>query len=280
VRVRGKVTEGYDQIIGDILSPEMWNTEGAKHALTNIIQTYIELDVDVFVRSNRVNAVLGVFQKLMGFEDGHSYAFRLITALCYHLPIDAWRTQLPQVFKIIFTVLTKNKTTALIEGLILFTCCFAIKYSIKDLIKIMDSIQNNIFMMVFSNVWVKNARMIENNLDRKLCVRGLLMIVESEEMLNSTEFQGVWFKALQCALEMIEKKATTRLVQETHDYDVNFNRLVSCGRKDRDYLPHITDLRACVAAALKNPLMNQKAKTLCGNLPKKLQEKLSLYFNK
>ena len=86
--------------------------------------------------------------------------------------------------------------------------------------------------MVFSNVWVTNARMIENDLDRKLCVRGLLTIVESEEMLNNTQYTEVWFKALQCALEMIEKKATTRIEQITHDYDVNFNRLISCGRKE------------------------------------------------
>jgi len=280
VRVRGKVTKGYDNIIGDILSPEMWNTEGAKHALTNIIQTYIELDVDIFVRSNRVNAVLGVFQKLMGFEDGHSFAFRLITALCYHLPLDAWKAQISPVLKIIFTVLSKNKSTPLMEGLILFSCCFAIKYSIKNLIEIMSSIQNNIFLMVFNNIWITHARMIESDRDRKLCVRGLLMIVESEDMLNSAQYQDVWFKALQCALEMIEKPATSRPMQESHDYDVNFNRLASCGRKERDYLPQVTDLRAMVAASLKSPLMNEKAKMLCGKLPKKLQEKLTNYFNK
>ena len=128
--------------------------------------------------SQKLSAMLGIFQKLVASRTNDHEGFYLLQSMIEFLPREALTPYLSGIFSILIQRLSsKTKTTKFVKLLLVFFSLFAVKYSTSDLISILDGIQPNLFAMVVDRLIVLEIQRVSGALERKICAVGLTRLI-------------------------------------------------------------------------------------------------------
>ena len=75
------LSENYKTLLGPILAADLWETRGNIPACTRLLAAVIPKVHKDIVAGNQVEAVLGIFQKLLASKKSELYGFDIIDAV-------------------------------------------------------------------------------------------------------------------------------------------------------------------------------------------------------
>ncbi|KAK9452092.1 Cse1-domain-containing protein [Limtongia smithiae] len=188
----------YLQLVRPLLAPTLWETKGNAPALTRLLQSILARDALVFVNQGLVEAVLGVFQKLLASRVSDVHGFALLECIFYYMPMQQLETYKRQIALLILQRLQASRTDKLIVNVTrLLYFLSAITDTQKNLgpdyaVNLLDQAQPGIFGEVFSTFMIPcSAKFHANAADRKLLVVGLARILFESAKFGS-QYSNRW----------------------------------------------------------------------------------------
>ncbi|POW10229.1 hypothetical protein PSTT_06235 [Puccinia striiformis] len=112
------LSDHYNDLLPPLLTPTLWELRGNVPALVRLLRAYLSAGAPRIVAENRISAMLGVFQKLIGSKLNDVYGFELLEALFEHVPVDALMPYLRNVFLLLLTRLQQSKTDKFTSALL------------------------------------------------------------------------------------------------------------------------------------------------------------------
>ena len=109
----GSLSTYYQQLIQPILLPTLWESKGNVPALVRLLSAIIPRGVQVFMQNNQVEAILGIFQKLIATKSQESHGFDLVESVVANFPIDAIKGHFETIVQLMLTRLSSSKTETL-----------------------------------------------------------------------------------------------------------------------------------------------------------------------
>ena len=92
------------------------------------MQAFISRGPQQVVASNKLEPLLGVFQKLIASKSNDHEGFYLVQALVEHMPKEVVSNYIKPIFTLLFQRLTSSKTTKFIKHFLVFISVYTIKY--------------------------------------------------------------------------------------------------------------------------------------------------------
>ncbi|KAE8179761.1 hypothetical protein CF336_g9527, partial [Tilletia laevis] len=80
------VPESYQVLLPPLLTPALWESKGNVPALVRLLRAFIAQGSAGIVAGNQLQALLGIYQRLITSRVNDLFGFELITALCEHVP--------------------------------------------------------------------------------------------------------------------------------------------------------------------------------------------------
>ncbi|KAE8236506.1 hypothetical protein A4X06_0g9527 [Tilletia controversa] len=81
------VPESYQVLLPPLLTPALWESKGNVPALVRLLRAFIAQGSAGIVAGNQLQALLGIYQRLITSRVNDLFGFELITALCEHVPM-------------------------------------------------------------------------------------------------------------------------------------------------------------------------------------------------
>jgi len=76
----------YQELIGPILMPVMWDSRGNIPALVRLLASIIPRGSEYIAQQNQIEPILGIFQKLVSTKANEGYAFDLLETVVESFP--------------------------------------------------------------------------------------------------------------------------------------------------------------------------------------------------
>lgn len=98
-------------MLSSFLRHHYWERNGNIPALTLLLQAYLHRAAAAVVSKSLLTPVLGIFQKLISVPRHYAEAYALLSSILAYVPLSELQTFLPQIFRLLFTVLTGPRKT-------------------------------------------------------------------------------------------------------------------------------------------------------------------------
>lgn len=82
----GTLPSYYQNLIGPILMPVMWESKGNIPALVRLLSSIIPRGAEYIIQNDQVAPILGIFQKLLSTKTNEGYGFDLLEAVVTGFP--------------------------------------------------------------------------------------------------------------------------------------------------------------------------------------------------
>ncbi|CAD6890646.1 unnamed protein product [Tilletia caries] len=92
------VPESYQVLLPPLLTPALWESKGNVPALVRLLRAFIAQGSAGIVAGNQLQALLGIYQRLITSRVNDLFGFELITALCEHVPMTPTLEALLKLF--------------------------------------------------------------------------------------------------------------------------------------------------------------------------------------
>lgn len=246
-----QIPEPYMALFPFLLSPLLWDRPGNVTPLIRLICAYIRQGSGQIVAYSKLNAVLGVFQKMIASKSNDHEGFYLLQTLLLHYPMQELQQSLRQIFVLLFQRLSLSKTTKYIRGLIIFFSFYAGKVGSANLVQMIDEIQAQMFGMVLDRVFIPELNRVSTDIDKKIVAVGIAKILcECPSMMNEPYVQ-FWPRLLESLLQIFEAQSEGSgggdddfiEVEDTPGYQVAYSQLNYAQPKVNDPYPEVTDGR-------------------------------------
>ncbi|KAJ5634350.1 hypothetical protein N7528_002192 [Penicillium herquei] len=162
----------YQELIGPILMPVMWESKGNIPALVRLLSSIIPRGAQYIIEHNQIEPVLGIFQKLVSTKANEGYAFDLLETVSATFPrMAATEKYFGLIMEIILQRLQNSKTENLSLRFVRFfhfiTAHDDKGYNPDFIMQITEKVQQNLFTPVYLNVILQDTQKLARPLDRK-----------------------------------------------------------------------------------------------------------------
>lgn len=252
------ITDSYWALFPCLLVPALWDRPGNVTPLIRLICSFIKQGSPQISAQEKLNAVLGVFQKMIASKTNDHEGFYLMQNLINYYPMHELQQSLRQIFALLFQRLSLSKTTKYVRGLIVFFSYYATKMGASSLVELIDTIQSAMFGMVIDRVFIPDMAKVSSEMDRKIVSVGISKILtECPVMLNPPYVQS-WTKLLQALIELFELPPDESTfdgdhfieVDDSPGYQAAFSQLNFAQPKKQDFLAEIKDGKKYLAESL------------------------------
>lgn len=138
---KGPVPDPYLALFPCLLAPPLWERPGNVTPLIRLLCAFVRQASAKISADGKLNAVLGVFQKMLSSRANDHEGFYLLQNLVMHYPAAELQACMKQVFQLMFTRLSNSKTTKFVKSFIVFVSFYAAKVGAEQTIELIDSIQ-------------------------------------------------------------------------------------------------------------------------------------------
>ena len=126
-------------------------------------QAYVKVGPAQVVGLNKIEALLGIFQKLVASKTNDHEGFNLLQSMIEFMPHEVMNQYNSGIFKLLFQRLTSSKTTKFIKSFLVFISFFTYHYNGSILQEMCDSIQPNLFGMVLDRLVILEVQKVCRN---------------------------------------------------------------------------------------------------------------------
>ncbi|XP_037790286.1 exportin-2-like [Penaeus monodon] len=242
-RQKAEVPEAYLSLLPFLVMPVLWERPGYVVPMVRLLQAYIEKAHGQIVQMGKLEAVLGVFNKLNASKTNDHEGFYLVQCMLLHMPKEVLNSYWNQIFAIMFRRLTSSKTTKYVKSLLVFFSLFACQHSGARLIQIIDSLQAGMFSMVVERLIVPDLQKVSGEIERKICAVGLSGLLADPTLYNGN-YAALWAPLLEAVVKLFECPEDSSLPNGEHFIEIedipafqgSSARLMHAARSDIDPL--------------------------------------------
>ena len=254
----GGVPAAYMKLFPFLLMPVLWERPGNITPLGRLIRAFISKGPNQIIAENKVEPLLGVFQKMIASKSNDHEGFYLLQAIVEHFPESVVQKYIKPVFNILFTRLTGSKTTKFVKNFLVFMFLYTIRYSGSSLQEVIDSIQANMFGMVCDRLIVNEVQKVSGSTEKKICAVGITKLLCETPCMVGGQYANYWLPVLTALVKLFELPEDDAIpddehfveIDDTAGYQSAYSQLVFAGKKKTDPVAAITDVRANLAQSL------------------------------
>ncbi|GIX82326.1 exportin-2 [Caerostris extrusa] len=250
----------YLELFPCLLSPVLWERPGNIPALSRLLQAFIDKEAKRIVALDKLNAVLGVFQKLIASKTNDHEGFFILQRLVENLPRETLNEYLKHIFVLLFQRLQSSKTTKYIKCLLSFFFFFSYKFGPHSLIGLIDNIQPKMFSMVIERLIIPDLQKVSGNIERKICSVGMIKLLTEAQEITDGCYSQFWGPLLQTLIGLFELPEDDSIPEDEHFIEVEempgyqsaFCQLLFAGKSERDPIDgQVPDARLHLAQGLQ-----------------------------
>jgi exportin-2 (importin alpha re-exporter) len=106
----GILSSYYQQLVQPVLLPTLWESKGNVPALVRLLSAIIPRGVQTIMQNNQIEAILGIFQKLIATKSQESHGFDLVESVVAYFPVDTIKGYFTTIVQLMLTRLSNSKT--------------------------------------------------------------------------------------------------------------------------------------------------------------------------
>ncbi|KAJ5248907.1 Chromosome segregation protein Cse1 [Penicillium chermesinum] len=253
----------FQELIGPILMPVMWESRGNIPALVRLLSSIIPRGSQFILENNQIEPILGIFQKLVSTKANEGYAFDLLETVVASFPPAALEQYFVSIMQIILHRLQNSKTENLSLRFVRFyhfvTAHDDKGYSPDFIMQVTEKVQTGLFTQVYPHVILQETQKLARPLDRKTAVLSLTKTLANSDAF-ATRFIKGWASTCNTLLKVLELPPAvahkddlmTEVDIEDMSFGVGFTALSTIKTGDKDPWPETgADLKKWVGAYLK-----------------------------
>lgn len=273
----GSISEKFVTLFQELLSPALWEKSANVRPLTELMHTYIEKIGQIIITQNKLDPLLGIFQKLIASKATDHEALALLQTMMTYLPAPALDARIKDIFVLIFQRLTGSKTTKFVKHVLVTFSTYAYLRGAEVLASAVNQLQEKIFGMVIEKLYIVDVKKVTGNIERRICTCGIIKILADLPLIDNGAYNHLWSPLLLVLMEIFELPPEVVADEEDHfvdigeslDFQAQYSKLNYATRKRDDPTKEVGDLKSMLAASLAN--LSTK---LPGFVPKMLQTNL------
>lgn len=208
---RKDLSNAYTSIFPALLVPSLWMNLGNVPALVRLIQAYLArgvFDAILSKDTSKIDALLGVFQKLLASKTSEQRAIDLLSFIIEYIPANALQKYFAPILSLIFARLQNKPSDTMLKGAIYTFSLIIVKYNFDFIVQITNSIQPGVFAVLFAKVVLLKIREKSLNFNdlykRMITAAFTQLLYHSPSFTSSAEYADKWgptFHALVCVLQ-------------------------------------------------------------------------------
>lgn len=193
--------ERYGNQFKQFTSPLLWERHGNIPALTRLLEAFISFAPGFIIQDQRLSAILGVFQRLIGMKSYDKCGFQLIRSITLHLPRTAWEPFFIDVFKLFLGRLQQSKTVSFVTSLIVFSSLIIYRETPAFIVEKIESIEVGLFEKLLTRIFIPNMSKLSYGTERKTSSIGFTSFLCSDLMLQN--YPTHWVSLLSGIIEIL-----------------------------------------------------------------------------
>lgn len=215
------IPEPYWALFPCLLSPALWDRPGNVTPLIRLVCAFIRRGSPQIASYDKLNPILGVFQKMIASKANDHEGFNLLQTLLEHYPMAELQGNVKQIFTLLFQRLSLAKTTKYIRGIIVFFGYYAAKVGGPALVEMVDQIQAQMFGMVLERVLIPDMNRVTTEVDKKIVTIGISkLLCETPAMVNAP-YVNFWPRLLETLIQVFELPPDTSALDGDHFIEVD-----------------------------------------------------------
>ncbi|MCL4144882.1 UNVERIFIED_CONTAM: hypothetical protein GTU68_064982 [Idotea baltica] len=218
-RQKASIPEPYMQLLPFLVLPALWERPGYVGPMVRLLQSFIEKSHAAIIQMGKLEAILGVFNKLNASKSNDHEGFYLLQTMILHIPKEALEGYWNRIFLLMFKRLSSSKTSKYIKCLLVFFSLFTCQHSVAKLVSLVDSLQANMFGMVIERLIVPELQKVSGDTERKLCAVGVTNIL-SDSDIYAGKYSAMWPNIVQATISLLEFPADNSHPAGEHFVDV------------------------------------------------------------
>ncbi|KAK8169479.1 CAS/CSE protein [Phyllosticta citrichinensis] len=259
----GALPDFYKNLIQPIVHPSLWESKGNVPALVRFLSAIVSRGASVIVQNNQLEPILGIFQKLISTKTYENQAFDLIEVIVGSFPVEALKAYFAPMLQILFTKLSSNPS----ESFKLRFVRFYHFISARDdkglgcdfFITVADSVQNDIFRPVYTQIILPETQKLTRPFDRKTAVVSFTKTLADGQAFIE-RYQKGWALTCEAVLKQLLNPPVAPgnddVIADAQDVDdlgfgVGFTQLNTCKKTPVDPFPEVGDVKKWVGQYLR-----------------------------
>jgi exportin-2 (importin alpha re-exporter) len=268
--------DAYMMLFQPLLHRDLWERKGNIPALTRLLCAYMGNSGEEIAKMGHLDAVLGIFQKLISSRANEAYGFDLLSSILLHVPPAALQQYLRVIFQVILTRL-QNSPSSKLSGLAShFFALLVGKYGSQSYFDKLNEMQNGLGVNLLAQIWLPALKdNLPARLEAKVQVVGLSRIVaDSPLLLQDPTGLKAWAQTVEIVVSILTSSDSSSFstlhvddVDEAADafdvtYDSAYSSLQFAGKSKEDPFPDVTDPAMAFIQALHAACSSQPGRLL------------------
>ena len=218
-----EIPENYMQLLTYIIQPQLWEKSGNITPLVRFLKAFIRKSPRQIIETGKLDAILGIFQKLVSSKANDHEGLELLQCLFDKLPFEALQGFVDQIFLILFRRLQSSKTIKYVRSLILFFSFIIYRFNSQFLEEIIERIQARMFGMVVEKLFIAEIQKISGRADRKLVSVGMTRLLVDCASLTDGDLSAFWPRLLEAVIALFELPVEDEQIQEELQLELEEN---------------------------------------------------------
>nr|XP_040231839.2 exportin-2 [Anopheles coluzzii] len=284
---KSNIPDTYLALFPCLLTPALWERPGNVTPLIRLLCAFVRQASAQISADDKLNGVLGVFQKMIASKNNDHEGFYLLQNLLLYYPAEELGRSMRQIFSLLFQRLSSSKTTKFVRSFIVFLCLYTARVGPQALIQMIESIQAQMFGMVVERVFIPDINKVSGELEQKIVSVGITkLLCECPEML-AEPYVLFWPQLLQTVVQIFELPPDGSAIdgdnfieiEDVPGYQAAYSQLNFAQSKPVDPLPDVGNVRQHLVQNLGKLAQANggKVRTLIAALPADHQEALQKY---
>ncbi|XP_063387881.1 exportin-2 [Cydia fagiglandana] len=250
--------DAYGALLPCLVAPPLWERAANVRPLVRLLCAFVTARAELILREGKLNAMLGVFQKLIASKTNDHEGFYLIQTMLFKFGESTMQPYTKQIMTLLFQRLSSSKTTKYVRGLIAFLGFYAAHFGADNLIDLVDSVQNGMFAMYMERVLIPDLQKVDGVLERKAAAVGCVKLLTEANHMKQGRLAPLWPPLMQALISLFELPTdSTSLpddhfveVDDTPGYQAQYSQLTCAKGANSDPLSVITDPQRFLAESL------------------------------
>ncbi|XP_041975508.1 exportin-2 [Aricia agestis] len=211
--------DAYAALLPCVVAPALWERTANVRALVRLLCAFVAARPQL-VLDGKLNAFLGVFQKLIASKTNDHEGFYLIQTMLFKFGESVMQPYEKQIMTLLFQRLSSSKTTKYVRGLIAFLGFYAATAGADRLVQLVDSVQAGMFAMYVERVLLPELQKVSGALERKAAAVGCVRLLCCDAA-RSGRLAELWTPLLRALIALFELPPDESTLPDDHFVEVD-----------------------------------------------------------
>lgn len=205
----------YSNLMGPLLTPSIWDKRGYIPSMVQFLDVYVRKNPAGVIEANQLEAILGVFQKLLASKATDHHGLQLLDSVLETYDLGTLSQYMNSIFNVLMMRLTVAKTAKLCSNMLVTLSIFVLRFGVSAMKSSFDQLQKNMLLSLLRDVWLTKVVTIRKPDHRRLCAIALTDIAcGPDNLCASTPYIELWPQILNTNVALTEGIVTDKTKKE------------------------------------------------------------------